>query len=541
MRQIYCSAAAGSHANPRPKFEASCRQSRGTITGHFVSVEFMGKLAVKQTLVGVLVAGVGCISIIALILTVVQHEEVNLPSSKYGIVFDAGSSHTTLFLYQWPREKENSTGVVSQVLFCDVDGPGISGYAQDPPGAGQSLKKCLDVAKGAVPPGQWGETPVALGATAGMRLLNLQNSIQANQVMEEVKKTMQGYPFDFRGAKILSGMEEGAYGWITINYLLDGFIKYSFQGKWLHPVGAKTQGALDLGGASTQITFQPKESIQDPQTAAHFRLYGVDYDVYTHSYLCYGKDQVMRQLQAELHKAGGPNYSSIRGRIIHPCYHDGFELKMTLGDLYSSPCINRTAEIDLSASVTFSGNSNPDQCLALIKKIFNFTQCNFYPHCSFNGIYQPPVDGIFFAFSAYFYTFNILGLTPQAKVEQANNTIDSFCRKNWKMVKTEHPTEKDKHLQDYCGSAVYITTLLLDGYKFKSWDNIYFQKKAADADIGWTLGYMLNLTNLISSEAPVVVKGVQSEQWTAGVFFIVFAIFLSCLILLVLFAWNPNY
>lgn len=36
---------------------------------------------------------------------------------------------------------------------------------------------------------------------------------------------MQSYPLDFRGARIISGMEEGAYGWITINYLLEGFAK----------------------------------------------------------------------------------------------------------------------------------------------------------------------------------------------------------------------------------------------------------------------------------------------------------------------------
>lgn len=45
--------------------------------------------------------------------------------------------------------------------------------------------------------------------------------------MEEVTKTINGYPFNFRGAQILSGMAEGAYGWVTINYILEGFIKVS--------------------------------------------------------------------------------------------------------------------------------------------------------------------------------------------------------------------------------------------------------------------------------------------------------------------------
>lgn len=38
------------------------------------------------------------------------------------MVFDAGSSHTSLFVYEWDSDKENDTGVVSQTLSCDVHG-----------------------------------------------------------------------------------------------------------------------------------------------------------------------------------------------------------------------------------------------------------------------------------------------------------------------------------------------------------------------------------------------------------------------------------
>lgn len=74
---------------------------------------------------------------------------------------------------------------------------------------------------------------------------------------------------------------------------------------WLNlkPNGGNSQetyGALDLGGASTQITFVPQnERIESPSNALHFRLYGKDYSVYTHSFLCYGKDQALRQKLAK--------------------------------------------------------------------------------------------------------------------------------------------------------------------------------------------------------------------------------------------------
>src|SRR4029434_10519470 len=33
---------------------------------------------------------------------------------QYGIVLDAGSSHTSMYIYKWPADKLNDTGVVSQ-------------------------------------------------------------------------------------------------------------------------------------------------------------------------------------------------------------------------------------------------------------------------------------------------------------------------------------------------------------------------------------------------------------------------------------------
>lgn len=50
-------------------------------------------------------------------------------------------------------------------------GPGISGYSHDTENAGHSLVQCLRQAQGVIPSKQHQETPVYLGATAGMRLL----------------------------------------------------------------------------------------------------------------------------------------------------------------------------------------------------------------------------------------------------------------------------------------------------------------------------------------------------------------------------------
>lgn len=47
---------------------------------------------------------------------------------QYGIVLDAGSSHTNLYIYKWPAEKENDTGVVQQLKECQVKGKMGAGH-----------------------------------------------------------------------------------------------------------------------------------------------------------------------------------------------------------------------------------------------------------------------------------------------------------------------------------------------------------------------------------------------------------------------------
>lgn len=71
-------------------------------------------------------------------------------------------------------------------------------------------------------------------------------------------------------------------------------------GQWILPEDRMLVGALDLGGASTQISFVPQGPILNQSSQVTFRLYGANYSIYTHSYLCFGRDQVLIRLLAEL-------------------------------------------------------------------------------------------------------------------------------------------------------------------------------------------------------------------------------------------------
>ena len=63
-------------------------------------------------------------------------------------------------------------------------------------------------------------------------------------------------------------------------------------------------GSLDMGGASTQIAFDPGHVAIDPSYKFRLTLYGYTYDIYTHSYLCYGLDEALRRYKATLVQVG---------------------------------------------------------------------------------------------------------------------------------------------------------------------------------------------------------------------------------------------
>lgn len=195
-------------------------------------------------------------------------------------------------------------------------------------------------------------------------------------------------------------------------------------GQWILPEDRMLVGALDLGGASTQISFVPQGPILDKSTEATFRLYGANYSIYTHSYLCFGRDQVLRRLLVELAQVrlvfewwkGGvalagawecvrassqcPFLSLQSSPVVrHPCYHSGYRAIEPLAPLYESPCVHTSAPLNITQNLTVEGLGNPGDCVAALRDLFNFSSCKGQADCAFNGVYQPPVHGQFYVSS----------------------------------------------------------------------------------------------------------------------------------------------
>uniref|UniRef100_A0A8C1LM86 Ectonucleoside triphosphate diphosphohydrolase 2b n=1 Tax=Cyprinus carpio TaxID=7962 RepID=A0A8C1LM86_CYPCA len=470
----------------------------------------MDKLFVKFVVSAVLFL-FGIVSI--LLLTVSVHELREPPQNMYGVVLDAGSSHTALFIYRWPADKLNGTGVVTQHSECHVKGGGISSYAGQWGAAARSLEVCLKQAMRDIPPDKHHRTPVYLGATAGMRLLKITNPDKASQILQEVKQKIKSFPFNFRGAVILSGQEEGVYGWVTVNYLLENFIKYGYVGRWLNS-GRKTVGALDLGGASTQITFETPETVENKLNSMTMRLYGQEYSLYTHSYLCYGKEEALRQILAYL-----VELQDNTSKVYHPCYPSDFTDVFKLEQVFDSPCTvsKRPKPYNPHSWIRVQGTGGYHSCLGNTSNIFSFQFCPF-SQCSFNGVFQPNISGGFMAFSAYFFTHSYLqqstgiNIRTFAQLEEATQAVCSMTIEEM----TKKAPDLKNYLKDYCEVAVYIQVLMLRGYNFdeSSFQNVAFQKKAGEVSVGWALGYILSVSSLLPEEPVGIRKGLCPAAWT---------------------------
>ena len=137
---------------------------------------------------------------------------------EYSVVFDAGSTGSRIHVYHF--SVASGGGLVLKHDDFHQTEPGLSSYAGRPKEAAESLSMLLEAVKSSVPPSSLAETPCQLKATAGLRLLS---GNQAEEILSAVQEKLARTDYSIRpnAVSILDGRYEGAYAWLTLNYLLE--------------------------------------------------------------------------------------------------------------------------------------------------------------------------------------------------------------------------------------------------------------------------------------------------------------------------------
>lgn len=203
----------------------------------------------------------------------------NLQKPFYVVVIDAGSTGSRVLAFSFHESILNGNLILDNELFSEIK-PGLSSFADNPKDAARSLTTLLNKAKTVIPQSEWSRALLTMKATAGLRLLP---EAKANNILEECRKLfhMSGFQIAKNSISIMEGTDEGIFSWFTVNFLLDRFNSIDSQ---------TTVAALDLGGGSTQITFQPNND-QAKQLEKHVYSINVlnhNMSLYTHSYLGMG-------------------------------------------------------------------------------------------------------------------------------------------------------------------------------------------------------------------------------------------------------------
>ncbi|CAG2109759.1 unnamed protein product [Medioppia subpectinata] len=430
----------------------------------------------------------------------------------YGVVLDAGSSHTQITLYHWKADKERCTGVVEQLDTCRIEG-GISGYnVSDPSGVGQDLIQCIYNVSTKIDKDRKFMTPLYLGSTAGMRLLNITAPDKVKLIFKLIRDAfLLSSGLQVQCTDIISGQNEGLFSWVTNNYLMNKLVVDRFDG---HQPNS-TIGMLDMGGASAQIAYRAGDSVGGgvggggltknvTDDDVNVRLYGINHTVRASSNLCFGVDQAMLRYQMYLIVT---HPERIDPTIDSPCTPIGSQITVPGSVFRDQICAKTKKSINYDRNYTFSGISydrDGNDCSALISNhLLNTNECRqTFDMCFETEAGPPPQATQFYALSSYYYTVRILNLTVTTADEYRQKT-DAFCRLN-RDAMLQNPLVVAKYVDVYCFQLNYIYNTIKNVYRFpdNQWPNIRFSNSIKDTTLGWSLGFMINATNAIAAEKP---------------------------------------
>ncbi|XP_071710858.1 apyrase 2-like [Rutidosis leptorrhynchoides] len=406
-------------------------------------------------------------------------------SNRYAVIFDAGSSGSRVHVFCFDKNLD-LVHIGDELELFEQLKPGLSAHATDPKEAADSLLPLLEKAEKVVPKDMRENTPVKVGATAGLRQLGVDASERILQAVKDFLKVKSSLKSNDDWVTVLDGTQEGAYQWVTINYLL----------KKLGKKYSQTVGVVDLGGGSVQMAYAISEadaakapritSGEDTYVKEMF-LMGTKYYLYVHSYLKYGL------LAARAEILGVANDSE------SPCILAGYDGVYTYGGT------------DYKASASRSGSSMKKCSKEALKALkVNEPTCT-HMKCTFGGVWNGGGgDGQKNLFVASFFFDRAAEagfVDPKSHVAKVRpidfqKAAELACQTTLEDAKSKYPDVEPANLPYLCMDLVYQYTLLVDGFDLQPQQQITLVKKVkyqnSLVEAAWPLGSAIEAVSAVN-------------------------------------------
>eukprot|EP00581_Thalassiosira_minuscula_P004796 CAMPEP_0183737372 /NCGR_PEP_ID=MMETSP0737-20130205/51741_1 /TAXON_ID=385413 /ORGANISM="Thalassiosira miniscula, Strain CCMP1093" /LENGTH=689 /DNA_ID=CAMNT_0025971627 /DNA_START=144 /DNA_END=2213 /DNA_ORIENTATION=- len=474
--------------------------------------------------------------------------------STHAMMIDAGSTGSRMHVYEFePRVLADKWDVAAAVSgkklsfpgtntrWTERLRPGISEFAnieddhEMEVAIAKYLKPLIAFAKSVLhaKESEFSTFPIFLKATAGLRTVPSKNRQRVISTVRKLFANSTYCPFwdETERVRVISGEEEAVYGWAGVNFLLGNLMKNSEGVGEAYGDGAiQTYGALDMGGASAQISFyQPEGDVM----SGLFKLQvgqGKHWNVYAHSHLMFGINMAETRRKARLVK-DTPAKARLVDGVYDPCLPGGGTMEIKTRVHFDENGIETwDASFDDLATPSNAGDDGVyhatlvneeatgdwTKCKALARDILNENTnswCKFShgsESCSFAGVYQPELpaqkaslgEGEFFAFSNYYHVWQYLQLQPRSSIEQLDIRGQQVCSQTWEQLveyndANPNITLTEDSLATYCFHAAYVHEILSHGYGFQPSDHIIASDVVNGQKVTWALGSILYEMNTL--------------------------------------------
>ncbi|KAI9757079.1 MAG: Guanosine-diphosphatase [Lichina confinis] len=438
------------------------------------------------------------------------------PLIQYALMIDAGSTGSRIHAYRFNNcgETPELEDEAFRMTEKKQGGSGLSSYEGDADGAARSLDPLMEVAMKAVPDTLKACTPIAVKATAGLRVLGAD---QSRKILDAVRHRLEtAYPFavvaeDKGGVEIMDGKDEGVYAWVTTNYLL---------GKIGGPSQTPTAAVFDLGGRSTQIVFEPRfkgrsgsgggmpEKMADGDHKYELEFGGRDFSLYQHSHLGYGlmaaREAVHKAVVEGLHALhakdgdgdGDGDRAWLSQDLTNPCLAPGTRRAVTV-KLGADHALGESVNVNM----TGPRDGSPARCRGIAETILHKdAECKLAP-CSFGGVHQPSLEQTFaredvYTFSYFYDRTKPLGMPESFTVRELADVTAQVCggESRWGVFAAVPDALDDlRQRPEWCLDLSFMVALLHTGYDMPLDREVRIAKEIKGNQLGWCLGASLPL------------------------------------------------